>query len=61
MNCQDLEITHPAVRGGIAGSFPIYGAYERLKYPNWASKFFIDAILAISLADERITSIVYQG
>ena len=61
MYCQDMETTHPAVRGGIAGSFPIYGAYERLKYPNWASKFFIDAILAISVADGRITSIVYQG
>jgi len=32
-----------------------------LKYPNWASKFFIDAIMAISVADGRITSIVYQG
>ena len=32
--------------GGIAGSFPIYGRYAPLQYPNWATKFFIDAILA---------------
>ena len=32
--------------GAIAGSFPIYGRYAPLQYPNWATKFFIDAILA---------------
>ncbi len=32
--------------GGISGSFPIYGRYAPLQYPNWATKFFIDAILA---------------
>jgi len=32
--------------GGIKGSFPIYGRYAPLQYPNWATKFFIDALLA---------------
>jgi hypothetical protein len=32
--------------GGIAGSFPIYGRYAPLQYPNWATKFFIDALLS---------------
>jgi len=32
--------------GAISGSFPIYGRYAPLQYPNWATKFFIDAILA---------------
>jgi hypothetical protein len=32
--------------GGIKGSFPIYGRYATLQYPNWATKFFIDALLA---------------
>jgi hypothetical protein len=31
--------------GGIAGSYPIYGAYAPLQYPNWATKFMIDALL----------------
>lgn len=32
--------------GGIKGSWPIYGRYAPLQYPNWATKFFIDALLA---------------
>lgn len=31
--------------GGIKGSLPIYGRYATLQYPNWATKFFIDALL----------------
>lgn len=44
---QNLETPNQDVRGGIAGSYPIYGRYERLKYPNWATKFFVDALLAL--------------
>ncbi|MGC4029168.1 MAG: hypothetical protein QM696_09875 [Steroidobacteraceae bacterium] len=33
------------VRGAIAGSFPIWGRYAPLSYPNWATKFFVDAAL----------------
>lgn len=43
---QNLTSTNPAIRGGIPGSSPIWGPYERFKYPNWAVKFFIDALLA---------------
>jgi hypothetical protein len=32
--------------GGIKGSQPIYGRYAPLQYPNWATKFFIDALIA---------------
>jgi len=35
----------PAVRGGIAGSFPIWGRYSMFEYPNWAAKFFADALM----------------
>jgi hypothetical protein len=31
--------------GGIAGSVPIWGDYSRFEYPNWAAKFFADALL----------------
>ena len=31
--------------GAIAGSYPIFGAYAPLQYPNWATKFFIDALI----------------
>lgn len=36
---------HPGVRGGVAGSFPVYGRYAPMSYPNWAAKFFLDAAL----------------
>jgi hypothetical protein len=34
------------VRGAIKGSDPVWGPYMRLRYPNWAAKFFVDALLA---------------
>jgi hypothetical protein len=42
---QKLEDQDGAVRGGIAGSFPIWGDYSRFEYPNWAAKFFSDALM----------------
>jgi hypothetical protein len=33
----------PGICGGVAGSFPIDGAYGRLQYLSWAAKFMIDA------------------
>lgn len=51
---QDLWSTHPGVRGGIAGSHPIYGRYLRFKYPNWAAKFFVDALLAWEAAQTGV-------
>jgi hypothetical protein len=48
---QNLATTNAAIRGAIAGSFPIEGGYERLKYPNWAAKFFIDGLLTLEAAE----------
>ena len=31
--------------GGVAGSFPISGAYQPLRYISWGCKFFADALL----------------
>lgn len=47
MACQDIHTSDLNVRGGIKGSHPILGAYTRLSYPNWATKFFIDALLLL--------------
>ena len=47
---QRLEDADAAVRGGIAGSSPIWGAYSRFEYPNWAAKFFADALM-MDMAD----------
>lgn len=42
---QRLEDADPVVRGAIPGSAPIWGAYSRLEFPNWAAKFFADALI----------------
>jgi hypothetical protein len=34
-----------AVVGAIAGSFPLFGGYMRAGYPNWATKYFLDALM----------------
>lgn len=43
---QDVTSRGSPQYGGIKGSLPIYGRYAPLQYPNWATKFFIDALLA---------------
>ncbi len=50
---QKLEDPDDAVRGGIAGSYPIWGDYSRFEYPNWAAKFFSDALM-MDMADISI-------
>ena len=32
-------------RGGIKGSHPVDGGYHPWQYPNWAAKFFADALM----------------
>jgi hypothetical protein len=45
MRAQDLAARDPGVRGGIAGSWPIWGAYGPFEFLNWAAKFFADALM----------------
>jgi hypothetical protein len=42
---QDRQNRNHGIRGGIAGSYPLGGAYVPYAYLNWAAKFFIDALL----------------
>jgi len=42
---QPMSTNDPDVRGGIPGSDPIWGEYISNALPNWAAKFFIDALL----------------
>ncbi|NNF29671.1 MAG: hypothetical protein HKN73_20780 [Gemmatimonadetes bacterium] len=34
------------IRGAVPGSYPCWGGYNPLSFPNWATKFFADALLA---------------
>ncbi len=42
---QRLIDPDPAVRGALAGSAPIWGRYSMFEFPNWAAKFFADALM----------------
>jgi hypothetical protein len=42
---QALECEDASIIGALPGSFPIFGGYMRGGYPNWATKYFLDALL----------------
>jgi hypothetical protein len=42
----DLLTNDLNIRGALAGAYPIYGGYSRFNYPNWATKFFFEALLS---------------
>jgi hypothetical protein len=42
---QRAEENDDIVRGAIPGSAPIWGGYSRFEFPNWAAKFFADALM----------------
>lgn len=42
---QQLASDERAVVGGIKGSHPINGGYHPWQYPNWATKFYADALM----------------
>ena len=43
---QTLVQANGGIRGGVPGSWPIAGEYIEFAMPNWAVKFFIDALCA---------------
>jgi uncharacterized protein YyaL (SSP411 family) len=42
---QLLSTSFSEINGAIPGSYPVYLGYMRNAYPNWASKFFADALM----------------
>ncbi len=42
---QEMDSSNPSMNGCIAGSFPITGDYMTWGYPNWATKYMLDALL----------------
>ena len=43
----------PEIAGAIGGSFPLVGAYMRNGFPNWATKFLLDALICQEEAHRR--------
>jgi hypothetical protein len=53
---QDLKSGNAGIRGGIKGSQPIWGRYIHYGYPNWAAKFFVDALLL----EDKLMNALYR-
>ncbi len=45
LSIQDLTATEEGIRGAMPGSHPRSGGYMKHRYPNWAAKFFMDALM----------------
>jgi rhamnogalacturonyl hydrolase YesR len=45
LSVQDATAADEAIRGGVPGSHPRSGGYMKNRYPNWAAKFFMDALM----------------
>ena len=50
---QALSSVIPGLRGAVAGSSPMWGAYMRFRYPNWAAKYFCDALTDVTRRIEQ--------
>jgi hypothetical protein len=42
---QSLDCGDPNVVGAIGGSFPLCGTYARFGFPEWATKYYLDALV----------------
>ena len=45
MRHHDIENPDPRRRGGVPGSWPVWASYGRLMVLNWATNFFVEALL----------------
>ena len=50
---QAIRTADPGVNGALGGSFPLLGSYMTAGYPNWATKYLLDALM---LQDASATS-----
>lgn len=51
MSIQDLLTDNFNIRGALKGSHPVNGSYMTYRYPNWATKFFMDGLMLEALFD----------
>jgi hypothetical protein len=42
---QRIDCDIAGVNGALAGSYPVSGPYMTTGYPNWATKYFVDALM----------------
>ncbi|MCK4818451.1 hypothetical protein KA005_21960, partial [bacterium] len=59
-NIQNCSISNQGLRGGIKGSYPFDGNYGRFEILNWATKFYVDALLLEALITEDKNHLRYE-
>jgi hypothetical protein len=53
MAVQSRSKSGPAdVHGAMPGTYPLWGRYEKFAFPNWATKYFADAVLCAMTVEE---------
>lgn len=52
----DISSPDPSIRGGLAGSWPVWGEYGKFMILNWATKFFTDALLMRMMTDRELAN-----
>ena len=45
MRHHDVDNADPRLRGGVPGSWPVWGSYGRMRILNWATNFFAESLL----------------
>ena len=50
---QLMACDNESMVGAIPGSFPLLGEYMMAGYPNWATKYYIDALMLKQALDQR--------
>jgi len=58
---QSTYSDNPGINGGIKGSHPIWGGYATFTYPNWAAKFFCDALLLEEKIKRHLKEMTCEG
>jgi hypothetical protein len=54
---QSLDNVEAGIRGGLPGAWPIDGGYSVYSYVNWATKYFVDALLEARAAQRVLANV----
>ena len=54
---QRTRMVPAGIRGAVGGSYPLWGRYMFMRYPNWAAKYYCDALMHMS---ERLAESIKQ-
>jgi uncharacterized protein YyaL (SSP411 family) len=52
---QNINTSIIEIKGAISGSFPLYNGYLNNRFPNWATKFYADALMMKILFNQKIS------